>query len=134
MRKNNLGWSMLALLVLSIAGCQMVERRSMTIEVQNNTHTEIAKAQVWAVGSSATTLLTEQTNLTVGSTHRQAVKSNLRIKSDGTYELRLTEVPGNRVIRFGYFTNGTSLDKSISFQVEKDTIVCKSVIREISGY
>lgn len=101
----------------------------MTIEIQNNTGAEIAKAQVWAIGSSASKLLIEQTNLAAGSTHRQVVKYNLELASDGGYELRLKEAAGNRTFTFGYFTNGSSLYRSISFQVEKDTIVGKSVIR-----
>lgn len=125
---------MLALLMLGSVGCQMVERRSMMIEIQNNTDTVIAKAQVWAIGSSESKLLVEQTSLAADSTHRQTVKSDLSLTSDGTYELRLMEAAGNRTFRFGYFTNGTSLDQMISFQVEKDTILGKNVIRVISGY
>ncbi len=134
MRKNNRYWTVLALLMLGSAGCQMIERRSMMIEIQNNTDTVIAKAQVWAVGSSESKLLVEQTSLAADSTHRQTVKSDLSLTSDGTYELRLMEAAGNRTFRFGYFTNGTSLDQMISFQVEKDTILGKNVIRVISGY
>lgn len=104
------------------------------IEIQNNTDTVIAKAQVWAIGSSESKLLVEQTSLAADSTHRQTVKSDLSLTSDGTYELRLMEAAGNRTFRFGYFTNGTSLDQMISFQVEKDTILGKGVIRAISGY
>lgn len=104
------------------------------IEIQNNTDTVIAKAQVWAIGSSESKLLVEQTSLAADSTHRQTVKSDLSLTSDGTYELRLMEAAGNRTFRFGYFTNGTSLDQMISFQVEKDTILGKNVIRVISGY
>ena len=101
----------------------------MTIEIQNNSGTEIAKAQVWAVGSRASVLLIEQTSLAVGSTHRQAIKSDLGLASDGSYELRLMEAAGNRTFTSGYFTNGSSIYKNISFQVEKDTIVGKIVVR-----
>ncbi len=134
MRKNNWYWTMLAMLMLSSVGCQMEERRSMMIEIQNNTDAVIAQAQVWAIGSSESKLLVEQKSLATDSTHRQAVKSDLRLTSDGTYELRLMEAAGKRTFRFGYFTNGTSLDQSISFQVEKDTILGKNVMRVISGY
>jgi hypothetical protein len=134
MRKNNLYWIMLAVLMLSMAGCQMEEKRSMTIEIQNNTNTVIAKAQVWAIGSSASTLLIEQIGLAADSTHRQAVKSDLSLTSDGTYELRLIETAGNRTFRLGYFTNGTSLDQMIYFQIEKDTILGTNVMRVMSGY
>lgn len=134
MRKNNGYWTMLAMLMLSSVGCQMEERRSMTIEIQNNTDAVIAQAQVWAIGSSESKLLVEQKSLATDSTYRQAVKSDLRLTSDGTYELRLMEAAGNRTFRFGYFTNGTSLDQNISFQVEKDTILGKNVMRVISGY
>lgn len=129
MKKKPLYQAIPTILVLILMGCWTEERRSMTIEIQNNSSTEITKAQVWAIGSSAFTLLTEQTNLAVGSTHHQAVKYDLGLASDGGYELRLREAAGNRTFAFGYFTNGTSLDKSISFQVEKDTILAKSVIR-----
>lgn len=129
MKRKPLYQAILPILMLSFMGCWTKERRSMTIEIQNNTGAEIAKAQVWAIGSSASKLLIDQTNLAVSSTHRQAVKYNLGLASDGGYELRLMEAAGNRTFTFGYFTNGTSLDKSISFQVEKDTIVAKSVIR-----
>ncbi len=107
----------------------------MTVDVQNNTGATIAEAQVWAVGSVTSKPLVEGTNIPAGGLLRGKLKRNLGLKSDGTYELRLTESSGKRTIRAGYFTNGYSLDERISFQVEQDTVIVNRVAGKIGlGY
>lgn len=131
MNKKALYLTILIVLVACSMSCQWDESRSMTITIQNNTDKEIAQAQVWAAGSRASVLLVEQTNLGVGSGHSQAVKYKLGLDSDGTYELRLAEATGQRTFTFGYFTDGGSLNRSISFEVENDTIIVKSEPRQV---
>ncbi|GHB88153.1 hypothetical protein [Persicitalea jodogahamensis] len=134
MKKYLLSHTLIVLLLLSITGCRSEEDKSMIIELRNNTSAEIPKVQVVAVGSAGTRLLAEKENLAAGVIYRQSARYKSFPDSDGSYELRLTEVSGNRTFRFGYFTNGTALDKYFFLQIEKDTVLVSSIARELKAY
>lgn len=134
MKKRNFPQLLIGLLLVSVLGCRSEEDKSMVIEVRNNTSTEIPKARLVAVGSVGESLLAEKENLDVGVTHRQSARFKSFPDSDGSYELRLNEVSGDRMFRFGYFTNGTAPDKYLFLQIEKDTVLVSRVAREFGAY
>jgi hypothetical protein len=104
------------------------------ILITNKSNQDLGRIELYAVGSSKSEILLIQKDMLNkdGKIESSFLQSALP-KSDGSYLIKIVEKSNSRQEAFGYFTNGNSMDASISISVEPNTISVKTTNRK-DGY
>lgn len=104
------------------------------ILIINKSNQDLGKIELYAVGSSKSEILLVQKNILDkdGKIESSFLQSSLP-KSDGSYLIKIVDKSNSRQEAFGYFTNGLSMDASISISIEPNIISVKTVTRK-DGY
>jgi hypothetical protein len=104
------------------------------ILITNKSNEDLGKIEIYAVGSSKSKiLLFQKAVLNKDEKIESSFLQSLLPNSDGSYLVRIEGKSNSREQKFGYFTNGISLDANISISIEANTISVKTTNRK-EGY
>lgn len=131
MKNRTVYFFLIGLLLGSGTSCENNSNNSILFEIQNNTGTAVTNIQLAAYVQPSAQPLFEKAELGHGRNYRHSVGVKALPRVDGGYGLKFTDGTRNRVIRFGYFTNGVSLDESFSILLAADTSSVTSVRRQL---
>lgn len=112
----------MGIFLLGLSSCGKGDERTILFQMRNGTNAEISKAEIFAYNSSgAFQSVAVTTNLAKGSTYAQILSGSLP-KTDGGYEIQITETNKSRSYRFGYFTNGNDFRSEYVVEIKSDTV------------
>jgi hypothetical protein len=101
------------------------------ILITNKSNEDLGKIEIYAVGSSKSKiLLFQKVVLNKDEKIEGSFLQSSLPNSDGSYLVKIEGKSNSREQVFGYFTNGISLDASISISIEANTISVKTTNRK----
>jgi protease II len=116
-RKIALGFSIL------VMSCNKESDYSVAVQIKNISTEDLTKIELFAINSQKEEkLLIDKSSLKKGQEISSVFSENMLFASDGSYIFRITSPTKTRQTKFGYFTNGKSLDSGIIINIEPDTI------------
>ena len=110
------------MLCLTFSSCFMFKDDGIEVKIKNNTNEPITNVE-FTTTEKIEIIKIDRIEPNKSATEFLSMKKN---KTDGAYSLTFNRANGKKEISGGgYYTNGSSLDHWVNFEIENDTIIVK---------